>query len=64
MRCSGFKTYFTPILAGILECNPHQIWTFEQYFAEVNGLLEKRAVDVYSAPSGALHKIYISEAST
>ncbi|XP_039262579.2 serine/threonine-protein kinase TBK1-like [Styela clava] len=60
----GFKAYFTPVLAGIMECDPHQIWTFEQYFSEVSGLLEKRVIDVFSVPSGALHKIYIPEGNT
>ena len=60
----SFKQMFTPILSGILECDPQKIWTFERYFNEVDELMSKAVVEVFSIPSAMLHKIYISPKNT
>nr|NP_001071740.1 IkappaB kinase [Ciona intestinalis]BAE06507.1 IkappaB kinase [Ciona intestinalis] len=60
----GFKKIFTVVLSGILECNPHKIWTFDRYFAEVEDILSKKVINVFSVPNAMLHKVYISPEKT
>lgn len=60
----SFKQIFTPILSGILECDPQKIWTFERYFNEVDELMSKSVIELFSIPSAMLHKIYISPKNT
>ncbi|CAK8681356.1 unnamed protein product [Clavelina lepadiformis] len=60
----GLKQLFTPVLSGILECDPHKIWTFERYFTEVENILTKTVIDVFSFPSAMSHKVYISPEKT
>lgn len=61
-RC--FKQLFTPVLSGILECDPHKIWTFERYFTEVEEVLSKAVIEVFCVQSAVLHRIYISPQKT
>nr|CAB3266853.1 IKK-epsilon IkappaB kinase [Phallusia mammillata] len=60
----SFKSLITPVLSGILECNPMKIWTFDRYFSEVEDILNKTVINVFSVPSAMLHKIYISPEKT
>ena len=60
----GFKKIFAPVLSGVLESNPHRMWTFERYFKEVEDILNKTVINVFSVPSAMLHKVYISPEKT
>ena len=57
----GIKKHLTPILAGLLEVNPQQMWTFENFFAEVTNLLSKKKIYIYFMNKLTAHRVYIDK---
>jgi TANK-binding kinase 1 len=47
----GLKLLITPLLAGLMECDINLMWSFEQFFEEVEAILRKKIVVVFSMVS-------------
>lgn len=47
----GLKLLITPLLAGLMECDVNFMWSFEQFFEEVEAILRKKIVVVFSMVS-------------
>jgi len=56
----SFREEIVSILKGILEHDTQKIWTFERYFKEVDDLLKKRIVHVFSMSSSSYQPLYIT----
>ncbi|OTF72482.1 serine/threonine-protein kinase TBK1-like protein, partial [Euroglyphus maynei] len=48
----------TELLAGLLECDAHRMWSFEKFFSSVTKILEHKVVFVYYVGTLSLHSIY------
>lgn len=48
-----------PVLAGLMECDPQNMWTFEQFFTATHNVLRKRVMHVFSLVSGSLMHVYV-----
>ncbi|KAL9959562.1 hypothetical protein ACROYT_G032893 [Oculina patagonica] len=60
----GLKDLLTPVLAGILESEPSNAMSFEEFFARIQDILSRKVIDVYSVHSASFHKIYIKQDET
>lgn len=61
----GLKDLVTPVLAGVLESEPSSTsMSFEDFFKNVQDILSRKVVDVYSVHSASFHKIYIRQNET
>lgn len=49
----------TPLLAGLLEYNPKNMWTFDQFFQSVTHILNHRAVHVFCVNNICDYTFYI-----
>lgn len=49
----------TPLLAGLLEYNPKNMWTFEQFFQSVTHVLSHKAVHVFCVNNVCDYTFYI-----
>jgi len=49
----------TPLLAGLLEYNPKNMWTFDQYFQAVTHVLSHKAVHVFCVNNVSDYTFYI-----
>ena len=49
----------TPLLAGLLECDPNKIWSFDKFFDQVARITNKRGVHVFSACTASPLCVYI-----
>ena len=58
--CRGAKLLIVPVLAGLMECDPHKMWTFEKFFQSTHSILQKRVVHVFNLAAGSLLHIYIN----
>ena len=58
--CRGAKLLIVPVLAGLMECDPKKMWTFEQFFETTNSILKKRVVHVFNLAAGSLLHVYIN----
>uniref|UniRef100_A0A8C4NBW7 Inhibitor of nuclear factor kappa B kinase subunit epsilon n=1 Tax=Eptatretus burgeri TaxID=7764 RepID=A0A8C4NBW7_EPTBU len=54
----GLKVLLQPLLANILEVDPQRCWGFDQFFAEANDIVTRRAIDVLSLMQLSLLKVY------
>ncbi|XP_072026174.1 serine/threonine-protein kinase TBK1-like [Amphiura filiformis] len=61
---SGLKQPLTEMLAGLLECNTENMWSFETYFNTANSIVSMRVVDVLNVPTSQLMKIYVDPNAT
>ncbi|XP_078469235.1 serine/threonine-protein kinase TBK1-like [Lampetra planeri] len=52
------KSLLVPILASVLEADPGQCWSFDQFFAATKDLLQRELLHVYSLPQHTLHRVY------
>ncbi|XP_037087416.1 inhibitor of nuclear factor kappa-B kinase subunit epsilon-like [Pollicipes pollicipes] len=43
----GAKELVTPLLAGLLEVDPHVMWNFDRFFNEVTAMTSRRCVPVF-----------------
>lgn len=48
----------TELLAGLLECDAHRMWSFEKFFSSVTNILEHKVIFVYYVGTLSLHSIY------
>lgn len=55
----GLKKIITPLLAGLLEADPRKIWSFDQFFNEVDVVLSRKVFNVFHINKAQLIKIYI-----
>lgn len=55
----GLKKIVTPLLAGLLEADHHKIWSFDQFFGEVDAVLARKAVNIFHINKSTLIKVYI-----
>lgn len=61
----GLKDLITPVLAGVLESQPSPTsMSFEHFFSNVQDILTRKVVDLYSVHSASFHKIYIKQDET
>ncbi|XP_065213755.1 serine/threonine-protein kinase TBK1 [Planococcus citri] len=56
---AGLKKLITPILAGILEVDSQQIWSFDKFFTEVTSTLLRKVVHVFYINKVQSIRIYI-----
>ncbi len=56
---AGLKKLITPILAGILEVDSQQIWTFDKFFTEVTNTLARKVVHVFLINKMQSIRIYV-----
>ncbi|XP_074644111.1 serine/threonine-protein kinase TBK1-like [Tubulanus polymorphus] len=55
----GLKRLLTPLLAGLLECNPDRVWGFEQLFAETFNIVSKKVLHVFDVWASKCLRIYV-----
>ncbi len=55
----GLKDLVTPLLAGLMECNPSLMWTFEKFFAEVNNITNRKVVYVFNSITSTLATLFM-----
>ncbi|KAI7693198.1 hypothetical protein SSS_06281 [Sarcoptes scabiei] len=48
----------TELLAGLLECNAHRMWSFEKFFTSVTNILDHKVVYVFYVGTLSLNPIY------
>lgn len=53
----GLRKLTTPLLAGLLEVDPHRIWTFEKFFTEVQIATSTKPVHVFHVNKAASIKV-------
>lgn len=54
----------TELLAGLLECDAHRMWSFEKFFSSVTSALEHRVVFVFYVGTLTLYSIYCKPTDT
>jgi hypothetical protein len=55
------KSIVTPIMAGLLESDTGQRWTFEKFFETVQSLREMIAIKLFNCSTGSNNKMYINK---
>ncbi|XP_063366970.1 inhibitor of nuclear factor kappa-B kinase subunit epsilon [Cydia amplana] len=55
----GLRKLVTPLLAGLLEVDPHRIWTFERFFSEVQAATSTTAVHVFHVNKACSVKVFM-----
>ncbi|KAL0869480.1 hypothetical protein ABMA27_005765 [Loxostege sticticalis] len=55
----GLRKLVTPLLAGLLEVDPHRIWTFDRFFSEVQTATSTTAVHVFHVNKAASIKVFL-----
>ncbi|XP_046969917.1 inhibitor of nuclear factor kappa-B kinase subunit epsilon [Vanessa cardui] len=55
----GLRKLVTPLLAGLLEVDPHRIWTFERFFSEVQTVTSTKAVHIFHVNKAASIKVFL-----
>ncbi|XP_048483552.1 serine/threonine-protein kinase TBK1 [Plutella xylostella] len=55
----GLRKLVTPLLAGLLEVDPHRIWTFDRFFSEVQAATSTTTVYVFHVNKAASIKIFL-----
>ncbi|XP_072942965.1 inhibitor of nuclear factor kappa-B kinase subunit epsilon [Epargyreus clarus] len=55
----GLRKLVTPLLAGLLEVDPHRIWTFDRFFSEVQMATSTKPVHVFHVNKAASIKVFI-----
>ncbi|VVD00280.1 unnamed protein product [Leptidea sinapis] len=56
---AGLKKLVTPLLAGLLEVNPHRIWSFEMFFSEVQTITSTKAVYIFHVNTASSIKVFL-----
>ena len=59
--CSGFASLLIPILAGLMECDTHRMFTFEEFFSTVDDVASKRVVHVFNASAATQMHVYLGK---
>lgn len=60
MLSFGLQMYLLPLLTGLLERDPKKTWNFDQYFSEVQEIVSKKIIHVFSAEDFISYRIYIN----
>ncbi|XP_022247240.1 serine/threonine-protein kinase TBK1-like [Limulus polyphemus] len=55
----GLCELITPLLAGLLECDPEKIWTFDKFFSEVTKILSKKVFHIFYVNEGKEFSVYM-----
>lgn len=55
----GLQLLLTPLLAGLMEINPQLMWSFEQFFDEVEAITKKHVIHVFNISSISLSHVYL-----
>ncbi|XP_038211478.1 inhibitor of nuclear factor kappa-B kinase subunit epsilon [Zerene cesonia] len=55
----GLRKLVTPLLAGLLEVDPHRIWTFERFFSEVQTVTTTKPVHVFHVHKAVSLKVFL-----
>ncbi|XP_045452666.1 inhibitor of nuclear factor kappa-B kinase subunit epsilon [Melitaea cinxia] len=55
----GLCKLVTPLLAGLLEVDPHRIWTFERFFSEVQTVTSTKPVHIFHVNKAASIKVFL-----
>ncbi|CAG5055701.1 unnamed protein product [Parnassius apollo] len=55
----GLRKLVTPLLAGLLEVDPHRIWTFERFFSEVQTVTSTKPVHIFYVNKAASIKVFL-----
>lgn len=56
---AGLKKIVTPLLAGLLEADQKNIWSFEKFFNESTNILLRKKIDIFHINRATNIKIYI-----
>ena len=54
----GLRKLVTPLLAGLLEVDPHRIWTFDRFFSEVQTVTSTKPIHIFHVNKAASIKVY------
>ncbi|XP_077987814.1 serine/threonine-protein kinase TBK1-like isoform X2 [Glandiceps talaboti] len=60
----GLRDLVTPVLAGLMECDPSKMWTFDKFISETDKILSMKVIDVFNVTTAKLHKIYVQMRET
>ncbi|CAH0713040.1 unnamed protein product, partial [Brenthis ino] len=55
----GLRKLVTPLLAGLLEVDPHRIWTFDRFFSEVQTVTSTTPVHIFHVNKAASIKVFL-----
>ncbi|XP_068620680.1 inhibitor of nuclear factor kappa-B kinase subunit epsilon [Battus philenor] len=55
----GLRKLVTPLLAGLLEVDPHRIWNFERFFSEVQTVTSTKPVHIFHVNKAASLKVFL-----
>ncbi|KAJ2938139.1 hypothetical protein O0L34_g3712 [Tuta absoluta] len=55
----GLRKLVTPLLAGLLEVDPHRIWTFDRFFSEVQVATSTTPVHIFHVNKAASIKVFL-----
>nr|XP_054752316.1 serine/threonine-protein kinase TBK1-like [Lytechinus pictus] len=56
----GLRKLLTPLLAGLLECNPTKVFSFQRFFEESQRITNKTVIDIFWVCEASFLKIYCS----
>ncbi|CAH2042764.1 unnamed protein product, partial [Iphiclides podalirius] len=55
----GLRKLVTPLLAGLLEVDPHRIWNFERFFSEVQTVTSTKPVHIFHVNKASSIKVFL-----
>ncbi|KAJ0173886.1 hypothetical protein K1T71_010032 [Dendrolimus kikuchii] len=55
----GLRKLVTPLLAGLLEVDPHRIWSFDRFFSEVQIATSTKPVHIFHVNKAASIKVFL-----
>ncbi|GBP31939.1 hypothetical protein EVAR_18478_1 [Eumeta japonica] len=55
----GLRKLVTPLLAGLLEVDPHRIWTFERFFSEVQESTSTIPIHIFHVNKASSIKVFL-----
>lgn len=61
MLSQGLKNLLLPFLAGLLERDSKKTWNFDQYFSQVQEIVSKKVIHLFSPEHFTNYRIYIKK---
>ncbi|XP_060805401.1 inhibitor of nuclear factor kappa-B kinase subunit epsilon [Amyelois transitella] len=55
----GLRKLVTPLLAGLLEVDPHRIWTFDRFFSEVQVITSTTPIHIFHVNKATSIKVFL-----
>ncbi|CAK1553137.1 unnamed protein product [Leptosia nina] len=55
----GLRKLVTPLLAGLLEVDPHRIWSFERFFSEVQMVTSTKPIHLFYVNKASSIKVFL-----